>query len=244
MNEKIIESFDRTKIALNHFQKGRDAVVIICHGFWMCKDAKPFLELSRNLFEHYDVIAMDQRGHGNSGGAFTFSSKEHEDIKSVIGYCRKSYKHIYLMGFSLGAASSVIQVAREKNVDALITISCPVSFENIENRFLTKDALISTAQKLGSHLFKFRPNPIVTAKIKPVDVIDQISPIPLLIIQGDKDPIVFKRHAEALYGKAKDPKEIAIIKEGLHAEDLYIKDPKGFINYCLSWLGSAGLFNK
>ena len=133
MHEKIVESFDRTKIAFNHFkQQRRDTVIVICHGFWMCKDAKPFLGLSRDFFNYYDIIAMDQRGHGNSGGTFTFSSKEHKDIKSVINYSKKTYKHVYLMGFSLGAASSIVEVAEEKNVDGLIVVSAPVSFENIE----------------------------------------------------------------------------------------------------------------
>ncbi len=244
MVEKILESYDKTKIAFNHFQQERDAVIVICHGFWMCKDAKPFLDLSRDFFDYYDVIAMDQRGHGNSGGAFTFSSKEHEDIKSVINYSKKIYRHIFLMGFSLGAASSIVEVAREKNVDALIAVSSPSSFENIENRFLTKDALLSSVQKFGSHLFKLRPGPIFTDKIRPVDVIDQISPIPLLIIQGEKDPIIFKKHADILYGKAKEPKRIIMIKDGLHAEDLYRQNPDDFMNDCISWLQEVCLFNK
>lgn len=237
MHEKIVESFDRTKIAFNHFkQQRRDTVIVICHGFWMCKDAKPFLGLSRDFFNYYDIIAMDQRGHGNSGGTFTFSSKEHKDIKSVINYSKKTYKHVYLMGFSLGAASSVVEVAEEKNVDGLIVVSAPVSFENIENRFLTKEILMSSIHKFGTHLFKLRPGPISKDKTRPVDVIDHISPIPLLIIQGEKDPIIFKRHAEILYQKAKEPKQIIMIKGGLHAEDLYIQNPNDFMNYCISWL--------
>lgn len=245
MVEKILESYDKTKIALNHFKRQhRNTVIVICHGFWMCKDAKPFLDLSRDLFNYYNVVAMDQRGHGKSGGTFTFSSKEHEDIKTVITYLKKTYKRIYLMGFSLGAASSIVQTAKEKNVNGLIVISPPVSFENIENRFLTKEALMSSIQKFGTHLFKLRVGPIFTNKIRPVDVIDQISPIPLLIIQGEKDPIIFKRHAEILYEKAKEPKRIIMIKDGLHAEDLYRENPDDFINWCISWLKDTMLVDK
>lgn len=242
MLEKILKSDDKTRIAFNHFEKqGRDTVIIICHGFWMCKDAKPFLDLSQDFFSYYDVITMDQRGHGNSGGTFTFSSKEHEDIKAVINYSEESYKHIYLMGFSLGAASSIVQVAGEKNVDGLIVVSSPVSFENIENRFLTKEALMSSMQKFGTHLFKLRPGPISKNKIRPVDVIERVSPIPILIIHGEKDPIIFKRHAEILYLKAKEPKRIIMIKDGLHAEDLYRQNPKDFINRCVEWLNGIRL---
>ena len=76
MLEKSVESFDKTKIAFNHFNQGkRDAVVIICHGFSMSKDTKTFLDLSQDLFKLYDVITIDQRGHGESAGAYSFSSQ-------------------------------------------------------------------------------------------------------------------------------------------------------------------------
>ncbi len=242
MQNKTVESFDKTKIALNHFKKdGRDAVLIICHGFAMSKDSKPFLDLSNDLFELYDIIAMDQRGHGDSGGIFGFSSIEHEDIKAVVEYAKKNYTCIYLMGFSLGAASCIIEVAKHKNVNGLITISAPISFEKIENRFLYKDALIPGIKKSGKHTFKMRLGNMFAKKEKPINVIDNISPIPLLLIQGEKDPIIFKHHAEALYKKAKDPKKLAMIKNGLHAEDLYINSPKEFVSLCNSWLTESTL---
>lgn len=237
MIKTVVESRDKTKIAINHFrQEGRDVVVIICHGFSMAKDSKPFLGLSEDLFKFYDVIAMDQRGHGESEGVFSFSSKEHEDIKAVIDYTKESYRHVYLMGFSLGAASSVIQVAKNKNVNGLIIISPPLSFDKIENRFLDKGALIPGIQKFGNHLFRLRLGNIFAQKINPIDVIDEISPIPLLIIQGDNDPIIFKQHAEILYQKAKEPKKLIVIKDGLHAEELYRQNPKDFIDSCFLWL--------
>ncbi|PIV39701.1 MAG: hypothetical protein COS29_01145 [Candidatus Omnitrophica bacterium CG02_land_8_20_14_3_00__42_8] len=237
MIKAIVESWDKTKIAVNHFkQEGRNAVIIICHGFSMSKDAKPFLDLSNDLFELCDVIAMDQRGHGGSGGTFLFSHVEHKDIKAVIDYAKQYYNHLYLMGFSLGAASCIIEAERNKNVDGLIVVSPPVSFEKIENRFLDKGALLPGIQKFGIHTIKLRIGNIFSRKINPIDVVDQISPIPLLIIQGEKDPIIFKHHAEKLYNKAKEPKKIIIVKDGLHAEELYRRTPKEFLNICASWL--------
>lgn len=237
MIKTVVESLDKTKIAINHFrQDGRDTAVIICHGFSMSKDAKPFLDLSNDLFKFCDIIAMDQRGHGNSEGTFHFSTKEHEDVKAVINYSKIYYAHIYLLGFSLGAASCIIEVANEKNVDGVIAVSPPISFDKIENRFLKKEALIPGIQKFGNHLFKLRLGNIFARKINPIDVVDRISPIPLLLIQGDKDPIISKQHAEILYQKAKEPKKLIIIKDGLHAEELYRQNPKDFIDSCFLWL--------
>ena len=237
MFEKTVESFDKTRISFNHFKKdGRDSAFIICHGFLMSKDAKPFLDLSNDLFELYDVISMDQRGHGDSDGSFSFSSKEHEDVKAVIDYSKGYYAHIYLMGFSLGAASCIIEVARDKNVDGLIVVSPPISFEKIENRFLDKGALIPGIQKFRNQIFQLRIGNIFAKKKEPLDMIDKISPIPLLIIQGDKDPIIYKHHAEALYQKAKEPKKLVIMKNGLHAEELYRQNPREFVDLCTLWI--------
>jgi pimeloyl-ACP methyl ester carboxylesterase len=237
MIKTVVESWDKTKIAINHFkQEGRNVVIIICHGFSMSKDAKPFLDLSNDLFELCDVISMDQRGHGDSDGTFSFSHLEHEDIKAVIDYSQQYYDRIYLIGFSLGAASCIIEAARNKNVAGLIVVSPPISFEKIENRFLDKGALLPGFQKFGIHTIKLRIGNIFSKKINPIDVVDKISPIPLLIIQGEKDPIIFKHHAEKLYQKAKEPKRIIIIKDGLHAEELYRQNPKDFIDLCFLWL--------
>lgn len=237
MLKNSVESFDKTKIAFNYFhQDDRDAVLIICHGFSMSKDTRTFLDLSQDLFKLYDVIAIDQRGHGESAGAYSFSSKEHQDIKAVINYTKERYKYIYLMGFSLGAASCIIEAAKEKNVHGLIAVSPPTSFVQIENRILDKNAFIPGVQKFGNHLLKLRIGNMFMQKPRAIDVIDQISPIPLFIIQGERDPTVFSWHAESLYKKAKEPKKIVFIKDGLHAEELYRKDPKGFVDLCILWL--------
>ncbi len=84
--------------------------------------------------------------------------------------------------------------------------------EKIENRFLDKGALLPGIQKFGIHTIKLRIGNIFSRKINPIDVVDQISPIPLLIIQGEKDPIIFKHHAEQLYKKAKEPKKLWLIQ--------------------------------
>lgn len=237
MLEKTIESFDKTKIAFNHFQKRpRENLIIICHGFAMSKDTKTFLDLSRDLFKFYDVLTVDQRGHGKSEGVFNFSAKEHKDIKAVVDYAKRSYQRIYLKGFSLGAASCIIEVARNKNVQGLIVVSAPMSFKKIENRFWDKDALIPAIQKFGLHIFRLRIGDISAKKIRPIDVISKVAPTPILIIHGDKDPIIFVRHAKRLYKKAREPKRLFIIKDGLHAEDIYRQYPKQFVNFCLDWL--------
>ncbi len=100
--EIFLQTEDNIRIAVNHYDKGRDHVVIIAHGWYMCKDSNVFKAMSEDFFENYDVITMDFRGHGKSSGFYTFSANEPKDIKTVINYAKQRYSKIGLLGFSLG----------------------------------------------------------------------------------------------------------------------------------------------
>lgn len=237
MKEIFLKSGDGVKIAVNHYCCGsRKEVIIICHGCFMCKDAKPFRRMSDELYKEFDVITMDFRGHGRSDGLFTFTAKEAEDLKAVVDFAKMTYTRIGILGFSLGAATAIIYTAKSKGVQALIAASAPADFDKIENHFLKKEAVVPAIKK-----FEFgkspniRPGNMFLHKIKPIDVVGDISPIPILFISGSKDPIVGPWHAHELYGRTGQPKRIENFENGLHAEDLYLESKERFINLCREW---------
>lgn len=236
MKTATVRTEDNFSIALNHYSKGRGAVLIVCPGCFMCKDAKPFLDMADDFFETFDVIVMDFRGHGKSGGLFTFSAKEHLDLKAVVDYAQKKYRQVVLMGFSLGAATTIIYTAKHKDVSGVIAVSAPADFDKIENHFLKKEALLPAMEKfeLGKSP-TLRPGNIALKKIKPVDVVSGISPLPILFLSGKKDPIVHHWHAEKLFEHARDPKKLVVFPDGLHAEDIYRKSRKKFVDTCADW---------
>lgn len=235
--ELFLTTTDCTKIAINHYKTGHNEVVIMAPGWFMSKDSKPFKHMAEDFSQNYDVIALDFRGHCKSSGTFTFTAREPEDLRTVVCYAKNQYKKVYLIGFSLGGATAVIHTANCKNIDKLILVSAPVSFDKIENEMWKKEAFIPTLQKCElSRWVSVRPGKFWLKKISPIDVIQTISPTPILIIAGEKDPTVHPWHAKALYDKAKEPKKLIIIKDGIHAEDLYLKDPKNFVNTCTQWI--------
>ncbi len=232
-----LKTEDKIRIAATHYSSSRrDTVLIICPGCFMCKDAKPFLNMAEDFFKHFDIISMDFRGHGQSGGLFTFSAKEHLDLKVVVDYAKERYAKIILLGFSLGAATAIIYTAKYKGIYGIIAVSTPADFEKIENRFLRKEAVIPAMEK-----FEFgksptlRPGNIALKKIKPVDVISEISPTPILFLSGGKDPIIYRWHSEELFTSARDPKSLIVFPNGLHAEEIYLKSKKEFLDTCMEW---------
>lgn len=230
----IIE--DKTTISLNHHSGGRDTVLIICPGCFMCKDAKPFVQMAEDVAEHFDVIAMDFRGHGQSSGLFTFTAREYLDLKAVVDYARKKYRQVVLIGFSLGAATAIIYTAKYKDVSGVIAVSAPSDFDKIENHFMKKEAVLPAMEKfeLGKSP-TLRPGNIALKKIKPVDVVSGISPLPILFLSGKKDPIIHHWHAEKLFEHAREPKKLVAFPDGLHAEDIYRKSRRKFIDTCMEW---------
>lgn len=237
MKELFIESENRIKIAVNHYTDGlRDSVVIVCPGCFICKDAKPFKMMAQDFFEKFDVISMDFRGHGKSSGLFTFTAREYNDLRAVVDYAKKLYKRIGIIGFSLGAASAIIYTAKFRNADSIIAVAPPVSFRKIENRFWKKSTFIAAIKKY--ELWKnpsIRPGNIFLKKPDPIDYVKNISPVPLLIVTGADDTIIYPWHSVKLYKDSGYPKKIFIFKDGLHAEQLYLKHRDTFMRLCTGW---------
>ena len=203
----------------------------------MTKDSNAFEKISSMFSKYYDVITLDFRGHGKSSGWFTFGTKETNDLESVIKYAKDSeYKEIYLIGFSLGASTSLITAAKSDCINGIIAISPPSDFNKIENHMWKKAAWFETIKKFELNRFlSIRAGLISHKKIKAIDIIDKIK-VPILFIAGDKDPTVYAWHTEALYKKATCKKEYKPFKNGYHAEDLFLHYPEEFENTCIKWL--------
>jgi dipeptidyl aminopeptidase/acylaminoacyl peptidase len=68
--------------------------------------------------------------------------------------------------------------------------------------------------------------------ISPINWIDRISPRPLLLVHGDADEVVPLEHAYRLYERAREPKELKIIRGGRHK----VRLEKAAVDFILDWL--------
>jgi pimeloyl-ACP methyl ester carboxylesterase len=238
MKEIYLKTSDNVNISVNHyFGEYRTVVTIICPGWFMCKDSKAFKAISKAIFDFTDVICMDFRGHGKSSGFFTFTSKEYMDIVPVVEYAKEQYSHIILMGFSFGGASSIIYTSKYKDIDTLIAVSAPADQARIENHCYKKDAWWPTLKKIELwRWLSIRPGNIFMPKIKPIDVVKNISPIPIHLITGTQDPTVYPWHSNALFEAALEPKTLDYIEQGIHAEDLFLDYPEQFMFFLKQYI--------
>ena len=237
MQNLNLKAKDKTDIAINYYKSGHNEVVIIAPGWCMTKDSDAFKRIAQMFAAHFDVISFDFRGHGKSGGMFTFTAKELMDMDCVVRFARKNkYCKIYLAGFSLGAAMSVIYASKSRFIDKLIAVSAPSDFDKIENEMWKKEAWGETFKKFELERFvSIRPYPVPLKKVKPTDIIHKIK-IPILFIAGENDPTVHPWHTKELYEKAVCTKKYKEYKGGCHAEDLFLHYEKNFSKLCLDWL--------
>lgn len=234
--EENVITDDGVKIAFNVYKNGFKSVLIFLPGWFMTKDSRVFVQMCEVFSTFTDVVCLDFRGHGKSGGLYTFTAKEIADVKAVVNRVKTDYDNVFLIGFSLGASISLLYASNCDCIDKIIAVSPAEDFNKIENCFWKKEAWLPTLQKAEiKRWFSIRPEIPFRKKIKPRDVVEKIT-VPVLFIAGEKDPTVYPEHTEHLYEKAVCKKKYKLFKNCNHAEDLFLQRKTEFTEICRSWL--------
>lgn len=196
-------------------------LIIVCHGLGANKS--DVLDLAAFLAKGgFDVLQFDFRGHGDSGGRQTsLGYKEQEDLRATLTFSKTlgTPRKIGILGFSLGGAVATLVTAEAPEVQALVIDSSYTSLEDTIARHLYLS--------LGVPRFPFVYLANWTYEVwfwtdsrqmSPLEAITKISPRPVLIINGEKDPRMTPEDAQRLYQAAGDPKTLWIVPEASHGE--------------------------
>jgi uncharacterized protein len=229
---------DNISVSFKHFKAGRPEVILITHGFYNNKDTVLFNDIAERFFQHFDVISFDLRGHGESSGLFSWTSFEERDLRAVVDYATGcGYEKIGVIGFSLGAAVTVIEGSINHTIDSMIAVSAPADFWQIDYHFWEKEMIEDFLLNLGDKGKgkKIRPGNPFMDKTPPLNVIENIAPRPILLIHGEKDWLINPHHSKTLFEKAREPKKIIIMDEAGHAEKIFDSAPDEFMSHCVEW---------
>lgn len=237
-----IATQDDHEIAIRHFKGNHQEVVILAHGFYNNKDAYLFKSMAENFSREWDVISFDFRGHGESEGLFSWTSCECLDLRAAVDYAKtQGYSRIGVIGFSLGAAVTLIEAGQNRDIHSVIAVSAPYNFWKINYRFWEKEMLSDLQLNLGpkGKGKGVRPgNPFMT-KIRPIDVVHKISPTPVFFIHGRRDWLIHPLHSVKLMRKAKKPKKLLLVPETGHAEKIYDAKPDILMEACVEWFSDT-----
>jgi alpha/beta superfamily hydrolase len=233
--------------------KGPHPAVCICHGVPAKRvrdstDRGYPLLAERFSGEGFVSFIFNFRGTGESEGNFDMLGWT-RDLKAAIDYLCKlngvDKSRLSVMGFSGGAIASVYVTANDKRITSVVACACPARFFDI-SEFSKVEEFLAHCRQVGIiRDSNFPPSVKEWAKgfdtVRPTNWIHKILPRPLLIVHGDNDLTVPLSHAWELYNKAKEPKEISIIKGAEHK--LRLSEPA--MSAALAWLkkvnGLAGV---
>lgn len=201
------------------------------------------------LMAGYTVVSVDQRGHGESGGYFTFYEKECHDITDIINYLDNNFlqlntTHIGLLGMSLGGGTIIGAQALDDRV------FCTVAYHPAAN-------LTDLFSEIGVDplvYFGYTPGMIkpVTNEIFPdwervrvdsagshdtINFVNETNTNNLLILHGSRDDLVRPENSYEILSRA-DPTNTSddlqiVIRPGLtHGGN---EGNSGSLRYAMAW---------
>jgi fermentation-respiration switch protein FrsA (DUF1100 family) len=221
---------DGVPIDAIHLPGPRDLAIVVAHGFTLSWQRPNVWRIANRFNRTAGVVTFDFRGHGRSGGLSTLGDREIHDLDVAVAYARElGYQRIAAVGFSMGASVVLRHAGLIGGLDAVVSVSGPGRWyyrgtermrwvhrgvENRVGRFVTRRWLKTRISPEG---WKLIPVP-------PAEAAASISPVPLLIVHGDKDLYFPPEHARQLYTAAREPKELWLLPGMGHAESACSQD--------------------
>lgn len=152
----------------------------------------------------YDYFIFDYEGYGDSEG-HPSPKNTVQDGLAALDWVQKRFpgRPMVIVGQSLGGAVAMRAVIDSKNKYPIALLVVESSFDSY--RAIARDVL---SRSWLTWLFQPLAYVFVSNAQSPGEKIAEISPIPMLVIHGKKDPIVPYRFGERIYAAAHDPKEL------------------------------------
>jgi alpha-beta hydrolase superfamily lysophospholipase len=213
----------------------KDLAVIALHG--RGGDRASALPLAPMLHEAGATVAfIDLRENGlsdGSGRGTGLAMREAEDALAVAADLRaRGFARIALYGCSLGASAAIIAAARDRDISAVIAESPIASF-----RAYARDVFGGRFERFGMGFLADPWAALVVAAAgarqglgrvtAPADVIGAIAPRPVLLIDGARDAVVTRAHAETLARRAGEGAVLWVAERAGHC-DAYAVEPEAF----------------
>ena len=177
------------------YREGRSDVLGLCSLLWKAG---------------HNVLAFEYYGHGTAVGVpVTLGYREINDFLGAVNYARQRAPQARLgaVGYSMGAAVSIMGTARTSEIEALVA----------DSAFATHKSAIEYAVRRTIHIpfivFDWVTDAILWWRagyhfhqVEPIRDIARIAPRPVMIIHGMKDTVVDPHDSDLLYAAAGEPR--------------------------------------
>jgi len=192
------------------------AAVVLVHGVGAERSSLLF-ETRRLAQAGFGVLALDLPGQGASGGKTQWGVPERRAISAAVDFLAHREEvdptRIGAFGLSMGAYVLAQAAVADKRIAAVILAASPNDV--VEFNWLASKRWGLLSQYPTYWALRAAGTPLDDC---PKDIVGNIAPRPLLIVQGDLDGLVPEWMARQLYAAAHDPKELYIVHGAHHAD--------------------------
>lgn len=182
------------------------------------------------LHSGYNVVMMDARAHGESGGKIaTYGHVERYDVRAIVDALNKSesVNHLFALGESMGAAVALQFAGIDPRIDGVVAEG---AFRNL-HEVMFDYAGLRLSEFLGKTFFR----PAAMLAVHETEHaagfrFDDVSPedsvaarkFRVMLISGLSDHNIPKRHAQAIYQAAAGAKELWLVPKAGHQKAMQI----------------------
>ena len=166
----------------------------------------------------FNVLALDYRGYGASEGSPSIEGVLMDidaAMTTLLARPDVDPQRIVIFGQSLGGALAIHYAANSRHRENVRAVVADSPFSDYQ---------LIAREKLASFFltwpFQWLASTSINNDYSPQASVRKLSPIPLLLIHGDRDSIVPPHHSQRLYERAAEPKNIWLVPDTGHIQAL------------------------
>lgn len=158
------------------------------------------------LVDHgYDVYTFDYRGYGKSEGIADLDliMSDFDPVIARVLQLQSSSQKLVVMGHSFGASMLIYAAAKSQyrsKIKSVIAVSAFSDYQSISQEMLSRSWL--------TWAFQWPLSLTIDNDYRADAIINEISPLPLLLMHSRRDEVINFYHADVLYARAAEPKQL------------------------------------
>jgi pimeloyl-ACP methyl ester carboxylesterase len=236
------QASDGVSIAYTLWRRPARELIVLAPGFWRVRLGRENLFLATHFLRRgYDVVTLDFRGHGDSGGGYAFGLSEHGDFLAVIDElvgAGRLYPRFSVLGLSMGGSIAAQALATRPDLPcrALAMISSPADPRALRPKPWKLGAIRQVRLRHAMRVPKLAPRAFREPWPRAADAMSSL-PFPKLVVTSAGDWLVDPSQGRTLAEASAAPVEHVHLElpGSLHADGLIKAVPVRLLRVLDRW---------